>query len=151
MISIKVFVFALFLTAMYCLPNFQERYLYLGTTDNVCYFGRQSDKIRLIVNIDGLRTKTFIIEGGTECYQWSFIAKYGYLQPATYWEYMSQNQKEFFKFDDETKPIYIGANLAMLIQKTIIRENVIIDFLPYSCTIVGDGKIHHFGIDFPDQ
>ena len=33
--------------------NYQERALYLGEADNVCYYGEKSDVINLVINIDG--------------------------------------------------------------------------------------------------
>jgi hypothetical protein len=38
--------------------DYQRRAIYLGEKDNVCHYGQQSDKIRLQINLDGLRTKT---------------------------------------------------------------------------------------------
>ena len=33
--------------------NYQERALFLGEADNVCYYGENSDVIRLVIDIDG--------------------------------------------------------------------------------------------------
>ena len=33
--------------------NYQERALYLGEGDNVCYYGENSDRINLEIDIDG--------------------------------------------------------------------------------------------------
>ena len=32
--------------------NYQERALFLGEADNVCYYGEKSDVIRLVIDID---------------------------------------------------------------------------------------------------
>ena len=34
--------------------NYQERALYLGEGDNVCYYGEKSHRINLVIDIDGL-------------------------------------------------------------------------------------------------
>jgi hypothetical protein len=41
--------------------------------------------------------------------------------------------------------------LLYIIQTTTVNNPVTLNSLQYNCVIMGDGKIHHFGLDFPDQ
>jgi hypothetical protein len=130
--------------------NFQQRAIYYSEADNVCHFGEYSDLIRLTVNIDGVETKNMVAYGGTHCDQW-ILTDAARIQPPSYWLAASEDFKQYYlKFDDETKRVYKFGVLFAIIQKSVMRSPAILNNAPHDCTILGDGTIQHFGINFKD-
>lgn len=66
------------------LDNFQQRDIYLGEHDNVCVYHEGSDRIKLIVNLDGIETKIFDADGGTWCKPWGW-KYFQQIAPAEFW------------------------------------------------------------------
>jgi hypothetical protein len=51
-------------------PEYQERVIYYGESDNVCIHGELSDQIRLFVRLDGMETFEYYVRGFTGCNAW---------------------------------------------------------------------------------
>ena len=64
--------------------------------------------------------------------------------------YASEDDSDYFQFDDETKTQKSGNFVIRIVQKSVIRSPTRVGGKLYDCKILGDGVVRHFGIDFPD-
>jgi hypothetical protein len=64
--------------------------------------------------------------------------------------YGEDYKKDALGFIEETKRYSAGGVLLAIVQKTRVKNPVTLDGLPYSCRLYGDGRIQHFGTEFPN-
>jgi hypothetical protein len=130
-------------------PNFQQRRLYYNEKDNVCSFGTGFDQAELFITIDGALVRQTVVKSGLFCRVWAWTNA-DRVAPSPKWSYFTQDAT--FKFDEETVYHRIGAFVLFIDVRTTLRSPAVFAGKEYDCTIVGDGKIYHFGaedIEFP--
>lgn len=126
-------------------PNYQERIIYIDEDDNVCRFGENWDTLWLNIDIDGTNSTRFAVWAKTGCRDG--ISGWNRIAPMSYWT-SNAFDNYYLQFNEETS--YLGQNGVYLgiIQKTTVVNPAKIFDRDYNCVIVGDGEVHHFGIDF---
>jgi hypothetical protein len=126
-------------------PNYQERVIYINKDDNVCYFGANSDTIRLNINIDGKNILTSTFSGRTSCSYWT-MSYAGMIRASNHAEYLDSMGTDI-KFVHETTRSFSEGELIQIIQRLTVVNPVKINGDPFTCMILGDGKLQHFGIE----
>jgi hypothetical protein len=143
-------ILALLLTVMaiQAVPDYQYRILYsIDNQGSICDFGPEEDKIILNFNLDGFKHKRIVANGKTGCSQW-LIGGYTRVIPMSYWAYIDL-PLQYIQFNEAVE--YKGpSGMRFIFTKTTIINPARIDGVDYNCTILGNGKYNHFGIDFPE-
>jgi hypothetical protein len=124
-------------------PNFHRRRLYYSHKDNVCQYGTGFDQIELFITADGVLAKQAVVKSGLFCRVWAWTDAQR-VAPSPKWSYFVKGST-FFRFEEEA--VYGGLSIfvSFIDVKTTLLSPATLDGKEYECTIVGDGKIHHFG------
>jgi len=126
--------------------NYQERAIYLGEDDNLCRCGDQYDRINLAINLDDSEVLNINAGGHTFCDP-STLPYSAAIMPAKIYHYVDPYKQHKIEFNEETRYVYLYGFVIKIIQKTVINSATFYG-KNYDCTIRGDGKVQHYGVDY---
>jgi len=81
---IRLFILLMIIGCINGQLGYQQRAIYLSRDDNVCVFGELSDKLQVVVNIDGETTIEHISTGNTICNPFAMRIE-DKIHPGVYW------------------------------------------------------------------
>lgn len=125
--------------------------IYNGESDNVCHSGQGTDMINLIININDRQTIKRVIDGFTICdtYYIRYANAIHAVDSMSIVEFDQNMERSLFvSFKQEPTKKYAFGLLSQIYQKATVKNPVTIFSKPHTCTVLGDGKIQHFGIWF---
>lgn len=139
----KVLILILLLTLCLAETAYQQRRIYYNEDDNVCRYGASSDKINIVVQLDGNVVISEIVMGNTYCRDWT-LRYSDKIIPGQIWGYITKDGTRLI-FKETSKYEYSFGFLASIIQNTRIETAATIIGVMRDCTIVGNGEIFHYG------
>ena len=99
--------------------------------------------------MSGKETIRKTLDSTTICYQ-DVIEPSQALCPSVFMDYSDSSQGHYIYLKDEARYISHFGNLYRIIEKTTIRSVKLFGRTDYICTIIGDGKIQHWGVKFKE-
>ena len=138
----KALVFILLLGLCLGQRGYQQRQIYYDEQDNVCRHGEGSDRIDVIVELDGEIVEREVTLGSTGCRQWAFRCE-DKIMPGPRWEYNSDRTTLTFM---ETSTYYRAYGILIgIIQNSTVETPTKVNGLQRDCAIVGNSEKSHYG------
>ena len=130
-----------------CQPSYQERAIYLGPSGNVCHFDAVfEDQLYLVYSIDGSPSQRIKTWGYTSCGNKGFTDA-SRISASNAFVYRDKEMGDEIRVMQEEKRNYAYSVLISIVLKANEVNGCVISNKPCSCRILGDGQVHHFGVN----
>lgn len=130
-----------------CQPTYQERAIYLSPLDNVCHAEANfEDQLYLIYSIDGSASQKIKTWGYTSCSNKGFTDARR-IDSTNAFVYRDREIGDEIRVRQEEIKNYVYSVLYSIVLKANEVDGCIIGNKPCSCRILGDGQVHHYGVN----
>ena len=107
------------------------------------------DEVKIVLNIPGKEPYEKVQKSMTFCNPGVVVPSLA-IKPSTYVRLYTPDLGINIKFKDEPSYVYHQGLLLMIIERSTVESVDLYGRTDYNCTIIGDGKVQHWGVIFEE-